>query len=368
MRIGVEARTLFCTPLTGLGNYTWNILRALQRTQKDTELYLYLPSTFKDCDLLDLARAKIRHYAPVLGLKGYFWTKFISPFLIQRDSLDCYIAPRVLFPYFVGSAVPTVAIVADLNIYLCPEKMPRGTRISYSLWYRSDVLKADRIVTVSKGTSDRLMQRLGRSADAIVPPAVSQIYQPVHADLVLAVKQKYGIQGPYIVFVGTLEPRKNLATLIAAHRAFNASRPDAIKLVLVGKRGWKNESLVTMLDRGVPNVMETGYAPEADLPALYTGSEAFVIPSFYEGYGMPAAEARACGTRVIATDIPELREAAGPDGTFVPPTVEGLLQGLRGSLERPRPTGDRRHSWDDSARLLADVLRDAAHHRAGRRL
>lgn len=357
MRIGIEAKTLFNSPLTGISNYTWNLIRALQRTQPDMELYLYVPSIHKDAPLGDLPRARIRHCQSKLGLKGYFWTKFISPRLIHADGLDAFIAPRVMFPYSIKRSVPVVSIVCDMNIFLCPELMPRGTRISNALWFKSDVLGADRIVAISQGTSDRMKQILGRGADAIAPPAVSNVYRPSDASQVSSLRAKYGIDDPYIVFVGTLEPRKNLITLISAHQAVNRHRSDQVKLVLVGKRGWKNRTLTRMLDRGLPNVLELGYVPESDLPHLYSGAEAFVIPSLYEGYGMPAAEARACGTRVIATDIPELHEAAGAHATFVEPTVDGLTKGIENSLRGPRPGPDRSQSWDDSARVLAQVLR-----------
>ncbi|MEO9115896.1 MAG: glycosyltransferase family 1 protein [Gemmatimonadaceae bacterium] len=255
--------------------------------------------------------------------------------------------------------MPVVPIVCDLNIYLCPDLMPKGTRTSYGLWFKSDVLKADRIVAISQGTSDRLKRILGRAADAIVLPAVSDLYQPPTTAALESVREKYDLGGPYIVFVGTLEPRKNLSTLIAAHQAVNKHRADAVTLVLVGKRGWNNKPLIEMLDGGIPHVRELGYIPESDLPPLYAGADAFVMPSTYEGYGMPAAEARACGALVVATDIPELREAAGDAAIFVDPTVEGLTKGIEQALTLPRPAASRSQSWDDSARILARVLRQA---------
>lgn len=360
MRIGVEARTLFGTPLTGIGNYTWNILQALQRTQPDIELYLYAPSALKDSPLRNLPRARIRHCGSGLGMNGYFWTKFVSWRLVRKDNLDAYIAPRVLFPYWVRRKVPVVPIVCDLNIHVCPGLMPRGTRISYRLWFDADIRKCARVVAISQGTSDRMKRMLGRAADAIAPPAVSDLYQPSDAAALQALRTKYDLRGPYLVFVGTLEPRKNLSALIAAHEAINGKRTEPLTLALVGKRGWKNQPLIDTLDSGIPHVRELGYVPEADLPHLYSGAEAFVMPSTYEGYGMPAAEARACGTRVVSSDIPELREAAGETATFVQPTVESLVQGIEHALRQPRPTASRSQSWEESARELARVLRDVA--------
>lgn len=360
MKIGVEAQTLFGTPLTGIGNYTWNILQALQRTQPDIELYLYVSSALKGSSLKDLPRARIRHCGSILGFKGYFWTKFVSWRLVCKDQLDAYIAPRVLYPYWVRHKVSVVPIVCDLNIHLCPELMPRGTRVSYRLWFDADIRHSARVVAISQGTSDRLKTVLGRAADVIAPPSVSDLYHPAGAAELEAVRTKYDLPGPYLVFVGTLEPRKNLSTLISAHEAINRKRAEPITLALVGKRGWKNQALIERLDHGIPHVRELGYVPEPDLPHLYSGAEAFVMPSTYEGYGMPAAEARACGTRVVVTDIPELREAAGEAATFVQPTVEGLTRGIEQSLRLPRPAATRSQSWEESARALACLLRDVA--------
>lgn len=356
MKVGIEARTLFNTPRTGISNYAWNMIQALQRVRPDIDLLLYAPSSLKDAPLHGLPRAQVRHCASAFGMKGYFWTKFISPTLIRKDKPDVFIAPRVMFPYFIKGSVPVVSIVCDLNVYLCAAAMPRGSRIANSLWFKSDILGATRIVAISQGTSDRLKAIVGRAADAVAVPAVSDLYQSQKPSVISSVRAKYDIKGLYIIFVGTLEPRKNLGSLIAAHEVVNRKRGEAITLVLVGARGWKNRELVKRLDAGLPHVIELGYVPEADLPALYSGAEVFVLPSLYEGFGMPAAEARACGTPVVATDIPELREAGGPGAIFVTPTSDGLANGIEEALRRSRPAASRSRSWDDSALVLAKVL------------
>ena len=115
------------------------------------------------------------------------------------------------------------------------------------------------------------------------------------------------------------------------------------------------------------NIRTLGYVEQQDLPGLYTGAEVFAFPSLYEGYGMPVAEALACGTRVLATNIPALREAGGEHSLYVEPTVEGIAAGL---LQSPRPVAGRhsRRSWRESAAELADVLERLATSRAASHL
>ena len=118
------------------------------------------------------------------------------------------------------------------------------------------------------------------------------------------------------------------------------------------------------------NIRTLGYVEQQDLPGLYTGAEVFAFPSLYEGYGMPVAEALACGTRVLATNIPALREAGGEHSLYVEPTVEGIAAGLLQSLQSPRPVAGRhsRRSWRESAAELADVLERLAKSRGASHL
>lgn len=360
MKLGVEARNLYTENKTGIPNYAWNILLGLKEVLPDLELYLYIPSGFTREPLSRLGDFTLRQRPPYFGMKGYFWTKFFAGKLVREDDLDVFLAPRTLYPLGIHRTTPVVSVLHDLCHLLYPQVMPAGTLLNDRLWLRHDVRHASKVVAVSEGTSQRMAEFLGRTADAITPPAVGGEYQPASMGCIKKLCARFELTQPYILFVGTLEPRKNLEALIDALPLVNAHRDSPITLVLAGRRGWRNKNLVARLDAGVPNVVEIGYVPDADLPALYSGSEAFVIPSIYEGFGMPAAEARACGTRVVATDIPELHEAAGPNATYVAPTPQGIAEGIERALDKPRPMPERDHSWRDSAILLAEVLKEAA--------
>jgi glycosyltransferase involved in cell wall biosynthesis len=133
------------------------------------------------------------------------------------------------------------------------------------------------------------------------------------------------------------------------------------RLILVGERGWRDGKLAGIVRAAADHgVMALGRVPDGDLPALYSGCDAFIFPSIYEGFGIPVLEARACGARVVATDTPEIREAGGDGTTYITPTPEGLRSGILHAL-----SGQKRQTmptlcwptWEESATTLAGVLR-----------
>lgn len=360
MRLGVDG-----TPLigkrTGIGKWTSFLVRELPAHIPGLEIVLYTrPGRQPDLPPA-MERYSLRCGSGFQMLPSYFWMKWRANALLMHDNIDVFWATRTLYPAGLERRMPVVSTIHDLNSVFYPNTMPFANLLAHKLWFSSDLLKSDRIVANSLGTSEKLLGWLGRGADAIVRPGVSDQYVPQPQDTVAKSILKYGITTPYLLFVGTLEPRKNLANLLVALEAINADLSTPLSLVLIGQRGWRNRALISRLDRGIPHVKELGFVPDEELPGLYTGATALMMPSVYEGYGMPAAEAAACGTWVVATDIPELREAAGCSGIYIEPSVPGIISGIRKVLAiDSRPTRSTPVSWGDSARVLARVLQEAA--------
>jgi glycosyltransferase involved in cell wall biosynthesis len=167
-----------------------------------------------------------------------------------------------------------------------------------------------------------------------------------------------GVRLPYFLTVGTVEPRKNLPALVRAFLSLKRGgrlSPE-YALVIVGGRGWRGRQLHTLLAESVTQgVHWLGFIPDEDLAALYAGARAFVFPSLYEGFGIPVAEARACGARAVATDIPELREAGGSSGIYIEPTVVGIQEGMLRAViaSHESDTLECTPSWDEAANEMA---------------
>ena len=158
--------------------------------------------------------------------------------------------------------------------------------------------------------------------------------------------------------MATPEPRKNLDAVLRAYIELQREgKLSEHQLVLAGPTGWNNRGLKQRLDEARPyGLVLAGYVPDESMPMLYAGADALVFPSLYEGFGMPVLEARACGARVVTTDIPELREAGDEYVIYVQPTLEGIKAGILRAVGLPKPPRAVGRTWNEAARILARAL------------
>jgi len=223
--------------------------------------------------------------------------------------------------------------------------------------------RAKRVLTFSEAVKGQLVNWLGFPPERIVvtPLAPNERFKPQPPEEVERVRRKYRLFAPYILFVGTVEPRKNLVTLIRAFAAISKDFPHL--LVLSGARGWMSEPVFAEIERqGLKDrVVHLGYVPAKDLPALMSGAEVFVYPSLGEGFGLPPLEAMACGVPVICSNAPALPEVVGDNAVLVPPAdVAAWEEALRHLLSNPDLRAvlgqkglqrSRQFSWLETARL-----------------
>jgi glycosyltransferase involved in cell wall biosynthesis len=226
-----------------------------------------------------------------------------------------------------------VITVHDLSFLRFPERFRPANRLYLSTLTRLSCRRARRVIAVSQATADEVVQLLDVPADCVdvVPHGVEHTrFCPLPPARVEAFRREKGLPERFVLFVGTLEPRKNLITLIEAFARLQAAR-DRVHLVIAGGKGWYYQEVfkrVEELDLGKA-VHWVGFVPGAELPLWYNAATVFVYPSLYEGFGMPLLEAMACGTPVIASATSSLPEVVGDAGFLVPPhDVTGLADNM----------------------------------------
>jgi glycosyltransferase involved in cell wall biosynthesis len=290
---------------------------------------------------------------------------------------DVYHGPAVFLPH-VKLGYRTVVTIHDLVSFLFPETVPRKYSLYMRLMTRLAARSADRIIAVSEATKADLVRtlRVPVTKIAVIHEAVGpEFARPLPSGAVGAVAERYGLRSPYCLFVGNLEPRKNLPRLIEAFaevRRRLARSPRPPQLVLVGTRAWLHSGILRAVEsRGLgADVVFTDYVPLADLPALYAGATCFVFPSLYEGFGLPVLEAMAAGAPVVAARAGSIPEVAGDAALLVDAQRSGELATALETLLTDAPLRERliergraraaRFDWETVARQTLAIY-EAAH-------
>jgi glycosyltransferase involved in cell wall biosynthesis len=358
IRVGIDGRHL-ARHGTAFCRYVTELCKALDAAMPHAEFFVYSPFRVRLPVGSDRWVARADSWPLNRRIPSVVWLKARLGSLCRRDSLDSFWSPVNFLPV-LSAGVKTVVSVHDIVHLVTPRAMSFSTNLPLFLFFERDVRRADMILTNSQGTAARLYQALGCRAAGIVRPAVSSDFRPRAADEIRRCREKFGIDAAYILGVGISVRRKNADVLI---RAFAGLKRDAAVgdhiLVLAGPKPAKDHAFAALLERHRDCVKALGYVPEEDLPALYSGASVFAYPSLYEGFGMPVLEARACGVRVVASDLPELREAGGDQPIYVQPTIAGVRQGTLEALRRQSPMpveGSQRPTWAESVKPLAEAL------------
>jgi len=349
MRLAVEITT--CTAQrAGIGYYTEHLVDALLATRApDDEVVL-----IGNCKLgLDVTQK----WAGRLHIGGvpirYVWMQSDAARMLREVRADFAVFPNYLAP--LGSPCPYLNIVHDLALMRTPEFFNTRKRVMVQALLPIVSQSAAAVGTVSEASRRDVVAMLSVPEHRIVMlnGAPHPSCRPSTPEEIERVRERYRLTRPYVLSVGTLEPRKNLPMLLQAFDRLLARTGTAsadLDLVTVGGRGWRDSHLRAELERRLPTgrVHAIGYVPEEDLVALYGGAEVLAYPSHFEGFGLPALEAMACGTPVVASDISALREVSAG-------ARPGARVGVRVDQDRERAVGVRAR-----ARAPAPALDHAA--------
>lgn len=355
----------------GIGTYVRELVPAMERVDDPRALTLFRtrwtaggpPAEWLDGRRVVVLPGTMRSLYPRWDLLGR------PPLPLPLSACEVVHAtnPSAVPP--AGPAQKLVVTVHDLAFEHFPELFPRRWRWLYRAGLKATVNRADAIITPSQATADDLLSRTSTDpAKVHVIPLAASL--PTNDADPLSLLRRRGIEPPYILFVGTLEPRKNLVLLVRAYRdAIATGLPHS--LVLAGPMGWHSEGLEAELAKAGPGtIVRTGPLAGDELDAMYRGAAAFAYPSLFEGFGLPVVEAMARGVPTIASDGSSIPEVAGAAAYLVDPrsqkelavAIERVLvdQALAADMRRDGPKQAATFSWDETARSTIAVYRKIA--------
>jgi len=380
MRIGINAVRL-TRRLTGIGHYLYWIIKYLEKIDKENEYFLYVPERIK-LPFSDNPRWHQRVPYDFGNKILDFWLFLFWSFLncktsLKKDNIDVFWNPEHIFPARLPFKTKNAITVHDLTHSFFPETKSFISLSSLFIFFRKSLIKADRIITDSKAVSLELSEYLlkNRISDCnrviTIPLGVDkECFRP--CDKFTSAKfisDKYGIKNKFILTVSTLEPRKNLVNLLIAFRDF-VRMDNSYQLLIAGSKGWKYKPIFkTCNDLGLnQKVCFLGYVEDGDFSRLYSAADIFVLPSLYEGFGMPLLEAMSCGIPCVCSDINVFKEVAGEAAVYFDPkntsnisqSIKKVImdESLKDSLIKKGHERSKLFSWENSARGMLRVFNE----------
>ncbi|MFN2590538.1 MAG: glycosyltransferase family 4 protein [Actinomycetota bacterium] len=366
-RVAILVDQLFSPIPGGMGTYTRELVPALARTDPSLDVTLFHARFDRAVDEPWMGEFRVETLPQGIRTLYPGWALSGRPRLPERlRRAEILHSP---LPAAVPPKAPRqrlVVTVHDLAFLVIPAVFPPTWRAMYRAGLRRAVRTADAIIAPSRHTAEDLIRRTPLPPDRVhVVPEAAALPEGT-ADPSDALR-RLKVRPPYVLFVGTLEPRKNLVRLVRAYRRM-AARGAPQRLVLAGAIGWRPQPLLTAVaEEGPGEVVLVGQVQPAELDALYRAADAFVYPSLYEGFGLPVVEAMSRGVPCVVSTSSSLPEVAGEAALPVDPTSEA---GLADALERVTTDPDlaqrlraasraraKRFSWDETARLTLDVYK-----------
>ena len=375
MRIGLDGIPLGEIK-TGVGHYTFELAHALACLAPEDEFELvspfpYIAGAYDDESEQTLPPNLRVKQAHVNRLSRRRWWSIGLPLYLNRASFSLFHGTNYDVPLW--SRCRTILTIHDLSLFLYPETheehlVRRGRRRLPKM-----ARTAEMIITPSESVRREVCEHLGRQPESVlaIPEAARRSFRQVPLAETLEMRRRLRVEDGFILFVGTIEPRKNLLTLARALEEILRTTHLCPQLVIAGKEGWLTGELFSYLKRAEirERVHFTGYVSDDDLRALYSSCSVFVYPSLYEGFGLPPLEAMACGAPVITSRIQSIMETVGSAALLVSPTdVNELAQSI---IHLLTDTGERDYrslaglqraaefSWKRTASATLEVYREA---------
>lgn len=331
MRIALNAQKLSFArsyQAGGISRYIHELLLELRRIPSDHVFEAFAPRPPADPSLAPTERFRLRPTgaASEHPIRRILWEQLTLPRL-ARGRFDLLHGLAFALPLaWRGRSVVTIF---DLSFLRHPEMFNRGNRLYLTLSTRLAARRADRVLTISEHGRREVIELLGVAPERVITTycAADSRFQPLPATEVESFRMRRGLPDRFILYLGTLEPRKNVVTLVKAYARLRAGWPGAPLLVLAGAPGWLYRDVLAAIEQlGLgEHVLRPGFVDGDEQALWYNAAAVFAYPSIYEGFGLPPLEAMACGTPVVVANASSLPEVIGEAGLQVPPLDEGAL-------------------------------------------
>lgn len=365
MLIGIDGNEANISTRVGVGQYAFNVLKKLYELDKNNQYIVYL----KDQPLPDLPASNSNWQYRVFGPKK-LWTRFALPIFLffQTEKLDLFFSPSHYSPLFCPC--PTIPTIHDLGYLTSKGQFTKKDLYQLTNWTIQSIKKSKHILTVSQFSKDEIIKTYNVNPEKIsiayngvdTPPKIDQKTQK-------EILSSYNAEPKnYFLYLGTLKPNKNIPFLIKSFAQYlKQVKNNNIKLVIAGKKGWLFEEIFqTVKQEGIVNqVVFTDYVNDPQKWTLYQNAIASVLPSTYEGFGIPAIESMKIGTPVIVSTIPPFKEVVKDSGLFIDPNDQADLvkkmismsdSKIQQKYSRLGIVQADKFSWTNSAKSIMNVF------------
>ena len=378
MKIAVDVQPLLGGKRTGIGFYQTDLLKAAMKLAPEHEFVLNFFSLRHTDEKISQLREMFGENVEIRPCKWFSYSLAHRIWLLLPIPYKWFFWQKADASLFFNYYVPPYAegrvfsVVYDTVVRDMPQTMDKRTRTALELTLRKSIQRSDMVITISEFSKSRIKYHFGVPNDKIgvVYCGIDKsVFKPECPEKrIEECKNRLNISEKYILYLGTLEPRKNISGLIEAYSLLRAGLEDCPCLVIAGGKGWLYDEIFEMVKKLnlQDSVIFTGYVSDEDAPLLMQGAELFCFPSFYEGFGMPPLEAMACGVPTVVSDRASLPEAVGDAALITDPdspesicgAIKRILtdEALKTSLKQKGVLQADKFTWEASAEVLIKLI------------
>jgi glycosyltransferase involved in cell wall biosynthesis len=371
MIIGIDGNEANIVKRVGVNTYAYELLKNLRKLQDGGEYSHKLIVYLKERPISDMPEETANFKYKIINGGGmWILTKLMPRLVFNKEKLDVFFSPSHYLPLF--TAMPRVCSIMDLGYLEFSEQFTKKVFWQLKWWSAISIYVSKAVIAISNSTKQDIVRHYPFAKDKThvthLAYDAGQFNQDIPQKDVRRVMQKYSIVDDYVLYLGTLKPSKNIAGLIEAFSIVSAHQPQT-SLVIAGKKGWMYESIFNKVEElGLTGkVIFTDFVPEEDKPGLIAGAKVFVLPSFWEGFGLDALNAMAAGVPVVASSVGSIPEVVGSAGKLIDPnSIDSIAKGIGSVLSASKLEYNsivekgysqvKKFSWEETAKKTLEII------------